>query len=101
MTIKISVTAAGREFELTPEEARALYDELRQVYEESPRIHEVYDALRKVYDVPFVSVPSVWTWPNGDDLSSVTTSTPSPDGATTVTYWNGNGQYTRTTGDKS
>ena len=33
MTIKISVTAAGREFELTPDEARALYDELRKHFD--------------------------------------------------------------------
>lgn len=78
MSTTIKIKAAGRKFDLTPDEARALYDELRKVYEESPRIHEVYDALRKVYDVPFVSVPSVWTWPNGDDLSVVVTSTPSP-----------------------
>ena len=82
MSTRIKIKAAGRKFDLSPDEARALYDE-----------------LRKVYDVTAAwSVPSVWTWPNGDDLSSVTTLTPSPDGCTTVRYDNGNGQqtYTRT-----
>lgn len=79
MTIKISVTAAGREFELTPEEARALYDELRQVYEP---VEAVSDG--------FVSIPSVWDTETVTPWSEVTT----------FVYDNGTGQrtYTKTTG---
>lgn len=47
MSTTIKITAAGRKFDFTPDEARALYDE-----------------LRKVYEMPFVMVPSVWTEPS-------------------------------------